>query len=116
MQTRSILKPGQHSTKRLVAEYGQQLICVRYRYDSENRKRHKTVEFIVAEEDWTPPNRQKSGDGRLVRVRIVYAEADLRRKVKAGGGVWDAARRRWVIRRELAIELGLADRIEEETL
>jgi hypothetical protein len=29
------LKPGQKGTKRLLAQYGDRLICVRYRYDAE---------------------------------------------------------------------------------
>ena len=37
------LKPGQRGTKRLLAEYGDRLVCVRYRYDAERNKRFKTV-------------------------------------------------------------------------
>lgn len=33
MQARKKLKPGQDGTKSLVRQYGEQLICVRYRYD-----------------------------------------------------------------------------------
>jgi hypothetical protein len=44
MRTRLHLKPGQKGTKRLLALYGDSLVCVRYRYDAERRKRFKTVE------------------------------------------------------------------------
>jgi len=49
------LKPGQKGTKQLTEQYGDALICVRYRYDPEKRKRLKTVEIIVSESEWTPP-------------------------------------------------------------
>ncbi len=39
------LKPGEPGTKKLLREYGDHLVCVRYRYDAQNRKRLKTVEF-----------------------------------------------------------------------
>src|SRR6185503_13336166 len=49
------LKPGQKGTKQLLEQYGDRLVCVRYRYDAERKKRFKTVEFLVAERDWEPP-------------------------------------------------------------
>jgi hypothetical protein len=49
------LKPGQKRTKQLLAQYGDHLICVRYRYDALRKKRLKTVELLVAERDWEPP-------------------------------------------------------------
>jgi hypothetical protein len=36
------LKPGQNGTKRLVEEYGEMLLYVRYRYDEVRRIRVKT--------------------------------------------------------------------------
>ena len=38
MRTRLTLKPGQRGTKQLVAEYGDRLVCVRYRYDDKQCK------------------------------------------------------------------------------
>ena len=57
MRTRLILKPGQRGTKRLGKQYGDRLLCVRYRYDEKRRKRLKTVELIVDEVDWQPSGR-----------------------------------------------------------
>ena len=42
MRTRLHLKPGQRGTKLLLAQYGDRLVCVRYRYDAQRRKRFKT--------------------------------------------------------------------------
>ena len=55
MRTLLHLKPGQKGTKQLLAQYGDRLVCVRYRYDAQRKKRFKTVELIVAERDWEPP-------------------------------------------------------------
>ena len=40
MEVKVTLKPGQNGTKRLVEHYGDQLVCVRYRYFS-RKKLHK---------------------------------------------------------------------------
>jgi hypothetical protein len=49
------LKPGQNGTKQLLAQYGDRLICVRFRSDAQRKRRLKTVELLVAERDWEPP-------------------------------------------------------------
>ena len=54
MEIRSTLLPGQNGTKSLRRQYGDQLVCVRYRYDKTRQKRFKTVELIVGEQDWLP--------------------------------------------------------------
>ncbi len=41
--TRLKLKPGQKGTKKLSAEYGDALVCVRFRYDEKSGTRFKTV-------------------------------------------------------------------------
>jgi hypothetical protein len=51
MQIRLTLKPGQKGTKKLLRRYGDKLVCVRYRYDPQNKKRYKTVELIEEELD-----------------------------------------------------------------
>ena len=56
MEARATLRPGKKGTKKLVARFGDRLICVRYRYDARRRKRFTTVELIVEEADWTPPD------------------------------------------------------------
>ncbi len=43
MEVKVTLKPGQNETKHLVEHYGDQLLCVRYRYDKVKRKRYKTA-------------------------------------------------------------------------
>ncbi len=58
MRTRLKLNPGQRGTKQLVEQYGDQLVCVRYRYDETCMRRYKTVELIIDESDWEPRKRK----------------------------------------------------------
>jgi hypothetical protein len=52
-------------------------VCVRYRYDTQWKKRFKTVELIVAERDWEPPAPRLTTE-TIVGVRIGFAKVDLR--------------------------------------
>ena len=54
MKVKSTLAAGTKGTKQLTEQYGDQLICVRYRYDETKQKRYKTVELIVDEQEWAP--------------------------------------------------------------
>ena len=60
MHIRSTVHPGQRGTKKLLTQFGDRLVCVRYRYDDQRQKRIKTVELIVEEKiGWLPPSRLK---------------------------------------------------------
>lgn len=96
MKARVKLRPGQKGTKRLVEQYGDTLVCVRYRYDATKRKCYKTAEIIVNESDWTPPP-AKYADSALVPLKIGASETGLRNQVKAVGGRWDSNRKVWVV-------------------
>jgi len=110
MRTGLNLKPGDKGTRRLVAEYGERLVCVRYRYDEERKRRIKTVELIVEEIDWEPPTRLKPDT--VVGVRVRWGEAELAGRVRRAGGKWNRDTRLWELRYERAVELELQDRIE----
>lgn len=47
MRARSTLRPGQPGTRKLVQEYGERLLRVRYRYDALKRKRYTTAEILA---------------------------------------------------------------------
>jgi hypothetical protein len=78
------LKPGQKGTKQLLAQYGNRLVCVRYRYDVQWKKRFKTVELIVAEHEREPPAPRFTDDA-IVGVRVGFAEVEVRDQVKQAG-------------------------------
>jgi hypothetical protein len=88
------LKPGQKGTKQLLAQYEDCLVCARYRYDVQQKKRFKTVELIVAERDWAPPAPGFMADTR-VGVRLGFAEVEMRDRVKQVGGRRDRRRKVW---------------------
>lgn len=65
MRTRLKLKPGQRSTKKLQAMYGDRLVCVRYRYDLETGRCFKTIELV----DEKPGHREIMTRSSLVALR-----------------------------------------------
>lgn len=96
MKTRLILKPGQKGTKRLAEKYGDDLICVRYRYDEELKQRLKTVEIVVERISWTPPPSKYAADA-LVPLHIAGYEKELRALAKAAGGRWNPEKQLWFV-------------------
>jgi hypothetical protein len=98
------LRPGQKGTKQLLAQYGDRLICVGYRYHARRKKRLKTVELLVAERDWEPP-RPRFAHEQIVGLRIPFADVAVHGRVK------EPERRVWELRYDRAIALGLEDRI-----
>ena len=73
----------------MLAQYGDRLVCVRYRYDAQRKTRFKTVELIVA-------------------------QRDLRQRVKQAGGTWNPSRKVWELRYAHVVALKLQARIVEE--
>ena len=104
------LKPGQKGTKQLVAEYGDRLICVRYRYDPERKKRLKTVELVVAERDWAPRPPRLRPDS-VVSLHVPYADVTTRSRVKQAGATWNPDRKVWQLRYDQVVALGVIGHI-----
>jgi hypothetical protein len=120
MHVRTVRKPGDPGTLKLVAKYGDRLLNVRYRYDPAKGKRYKTVELIVAEEDWQPPEETNAviapstSEPRTtphVPLRIQYFEKDLRQQIQAIGGFWNAGEKRWYAPEAYIQRIGLENRI-----
>jgi hypothetical protein len=112
MRARAKLRPGQPGTKALLKIYGDRLVCVRYRYDSTQRKRYKTVELIVDEADWEPSARTPAPE-TPVYIRVVWGEAAVARSIKAAGGRWHRGYKLWALPYGQAEQLGLLDRLAE---
>jgi len=87
---------GTKGTKRLVEQYGDALICVRYRYDAKAHKQYKTVGIIVSENEWAPPP-AKYPDGTLVPLNIGIKETALQEQVRAVGGRWNKPQQVWLV-------------------
>ncbi len=52
MEIKATMKPGQNGTKRYMENYGDRLLCVRYRYDKPKGRRYTTVELIEEDASW----------------------------------------------------------------
>jgi len=115
MRARKKLKPGQDGTKGLLDKYGEQLICVRYRYDEERQIRHKTVELIVETIPWIPQSEKIRSDA-IVGVKVELQEVKLQKQIRQAGGKWNRQLRLWEIRYDQAVALDLQARIEPSTL
>ena len=113
MHTTTTLQPGQRGAKQLVTQYGDQLVCVCYRYDEQRKKRFKTIELIVEEWPWRPPSLRRT-KGSIVLVRVAVQEIEMRRQVKGAGGVWNPDKQAWEVRYDVAVALGVTDRIMED--
>lgn len=100
MQARRTLAPGQKGAKRFLDRYGEQLVCVRYRYDEQRRKRFTTVEIIVEESGWSLPEKPA-----IVGLRVELQETSLHRRVKQAGGKWNSTKRVWEIHYDQAVAL-----------
>jgi len=110
MPIRSTVHPGQRGAKKLLAQYGEQLVCVRYRYDGQRQKRLKTVELIVEEEEWIAPKSPPKNED-LVAIAITLPETALQQQIKRRGGRWNPQRGLWEVRYEQVVALGLQDRM-----
>lgn len=105
------LLAGRDGTKKLQYEYGDRLLCVRYRYDPESMKRYKTVEIIIEESIWVPNRKRRSLDD-LVEVQIHIREYWLRERVKEAGGKWNRENQTWKLPFREVVRLKLEDRIQ----
>lgn len=104
METRLHLQPGQNGTKQLVQKYGDRLICVRYRYDTDTGQRHKTVELIEDTVPWR-------ADNEPVLIKVAYEEREPRERVRQAGGRWKPEGYAWRLSYGETSRLGLLKRI-----
>jgi hypothetical protein len=112
LRTRLTLKPGRSGTRELVEKYGEQLVCVRYRYDDELGVRYKTVELIVDEKPWKPPH-ARYRPTELVHIKVAPVESQLRDVLKLLGGRYDRRTQTWLIAHAAAVALHITSRITD---
>jgi hypothetical protein len=80
MQARRTLPLGQKGTKKFLELYGRQLICACIRYDEQRRRRGDTVEIVIEESGWSPPEKPE-----IVELRIEFQENELKRRIEQAG-------------------------------
>ena len=108
MKIKRTLLPNQPGTKGLTEKYGKDLVCVRYRYDEERKKKITTAEIIVEEKDWER-NYGRIPANKIMYVRVVYGERDLAALVKSAGGRWNKKEKVWELAYKDVISLRLRD-------
>ena len=114
LPVRLTLAPGQRGTKKLAQQYGERLVCVRYRYDEPGKRRYTTVEIEVASKDWEPASRPAPvlpAPSDRMGVRIQFEETELRNQVKQVRGIWRPRQRFWELTYAQVCVLGLQGRI-----
>ena len=111
IKTLNHFNPGQKGTKRLMKQYGDKLLCVRYRYDEERGMKLRTVEIIIEEKPWQPAFRFRDGD--MVPIPLAFEEKTIRKQFKEAGGRWDPLTRVWMIPYRIVRGTALEERISE---
>lgn len=101
------LGPDRPGAVRLARQYGEALLCVRYRQDPKGLTRFTTVELIV---DRVPISTKST---RIVGVRITFNEEELRLRARNAGAKWDKEARLWRMPLSVAHALGLTGRVVE---
>lgn len=115
MPIRLTLKPGENGTKKLMQDYGDKLVCVRYRYNDKLGVRLKTVELIEEVAEWQLSSR--AGRNKLPSptdrfgIQVGFEEKELREQVKQIGGIWRPRHKLWELTYAQIEALGLQDRI-----
>jgi hypothetical protein len=108
-EVRKTLRPGERGTKKLVKRHGDDLVCVRYRYDERAGLRLTTVELVVERARWKPPRRIP--DSTLVSVKVEPWERSLQERLRKAGARWDPRLRLWRMRYDKAVDLRIRKRI-----
>ena len=99
------LEPDQAGAIRLARQYGDALLCVRYRQDPKGVTRYTTVELIVDRATIA------ARSTRIVGVRIQFGEKDLGIRARNAGAKWDKEAKLWRMPLAVACALGMADRV-----
>lgn len=103
------LRPHQPGTLRLLRQYGDALVCVRYREDGRGRRRCTTVELIIDE----GPVKRRQNLRAIVYVPIALRESELRRRASAMGATWSVEHDAWRMTYGTATALGIAGRLRQ---
>lgn len=117
MRVIKTMRPGERGTGRFQRRYGERLCAVRYRRSACGTRIMTTVEIIVDVREKAPDGISHnavhaSQRAEPVALQIAYDETELRKLVKQAGGRWSRLGRAWVMRRDTAVGLGLAHRMD----
>ncbi len=112
------IAPGQKGSIKFLKEWGEQLVTVRYRKSPETTQILTTIEIVVDRHPMAEPDTHIRGllthnNKQPVALKIYYQEEELRRRGKQAGALWSKQLKLWITKREIAVSLGLLDRVVE---
>jgi len=110
MKTIKKINPGLKGTKRLVEQYGDKLVCVRYRHDYKQQRKIKTIELIIDESPLLD-SPSKIPVNKIVQLRVKYGEVQIGKLIRNAGGNWNREQGVWELAYGEVIALGLENRI-----
>ncbi|TGD71040.1 hypothetical protein E4634_19530 [Mangrovimicrobium sediminis] len=118
MRVIKTMQPADSGARRFHRRYGDQLCAVRYRESDCGSKLFTTIEIIVDERERPKKNISNVSlhacrRNEVVALRVAYEDVELRKKVKAAGAWWSRTGQAWVMRRDTAVQLGIAHRVQE---
>ena len=106
------LLPQQPGAKKLTAQFGEMLVCVRYRLDPAQGRRYTTVELVVDEALATSLPKAL----RPVYIRLAEREVILWQSILNAGAQWDKAQQAWRLTTVAAKRLKIQHRAMTECL
>ena len=128
------ITPGKRGSIRYLKEWGDQLVAVRYRKNTETNQMLTTIEIVVDQRPIlpnvksskrflkpqphaeTPPYTDAQSPvnaQEYVALKIYYKEIEYRNLIKSTGGAWSKKMKMWVTHRNTVERIGLVDRIVE---
>lgn len=110
MSIKRTILPDQPGAKAWKEKYGDELVCVRYRYDEKQKKKFTTVELIVKEKEWEK-KKDKIPQNKILPIIVMYNEIEISNLVRSVGGNWNNDEKVWELPYREILSLGLEDRI-----
>ena len=104
------MNPGAKGTIKLVQQYGDRLVCVRYRYDYTNKRKMKTVELII-EEAPLSSSTSRTPMNKIMKLVVEWGEINVARLIRSAGGRWNRQEKVWELPYRQVLMLGLEERI-----
>ena len=99
------IKPTQRGALKLTRSYGAELICVRYRENTDGTERLTTVELVV---ERTVIQKR---DNAIVSFKIRQEELEQRPLAVSRGATYDGRNYMWRLHRSEVLRMGLRGRI-----
>lgn len=108
--TYKTILPGRPGTKSLMNTDKMELVCVRYKYNRQYRKKIKTAEFIV--KYWNEDVKsEKIPFNKIVHLKVEFGERQIGMLIRSAGGKWNKQKRYWELPYREVKSIGLEDRI-----